>query len=455
MRRLSEIAAALLLGCGSMEVPADAGDASTDSAPEISSEQWAVLRALRYDEGAPPSDPSNAFADDADAAILGQRLFFDPALSGRLLAEDNDGTPLTLGRQGESGRVSCASCHVPEGNFYDTRSQHGQISLASQWTRRRSPTLLEIGFATLYNWDGRRDTLWNQALGVIESPVEFNSSRLYVAQLVHRTYRAEYESIFGEMPALDVEPYPQLAAESNGCDREDAEEAICRGIPGDGAEYDGLEPDRRDAVTRVAVNATKAIAAYLRQLRCGPGRFDAWVDGDMSALSPSEQRGALLFIGRGDCVRCHSGPSLTDQAFHNVGMRAETVALVFRDDNDRGAGEGIAAAIEDPLNARGVYSDGDRGLLPTAVGAEHEGAFRTPTLRCTELSPSFMHTGQMRTLERVISFFDRGGDPAGSYVGTSEIAPLGLSETERADLAAFLRTLEGPGPDPALRAPLE
>jgi cytochrome c peroxidase len=60
-----------------------------------------------------------------------------------------------------------------------------------------------------------------------------------------------------------------------------------------------------------------------------------------------------------------------------------------------------------------------------------------------------MHTGQLGTLEEVVSFFDRGGLPYG-YPGKNELSPLGMSARERADLAAFLRTLEGPGPAPEL-----
>jgi len=78
-------------------------------------------------------------------------------------------------------------------------------------------------------------------------------------------------------------------------------------LPGDGADYDGMAPADQALVTTVAVNATKAIAAYLRQLRCGSGRFDRWLDGDATALSRAEQRGAALFVGRGGCVSCHGG----------------------------------------------------------------------------------------------------------------------------------------------------
>jgi cytochrome c peroxidase len=207
-----------------------------------------------------------------------------------------------------------------------------------------------------------------------------------------------------------------------------------------------MSADAQADVTRVTVNAAKAIAAYVRQLRCGPSRFDAWLDGDAGALTPAEQRGAALFVGAGDCVRCHSGPRLSDGAFHNVGLRPSTVAVAFTDTGDRGAAEGLPLAISNPLGSAGEFSDGDRGTLPDAVTAAHEGAFQTPTLRCAAQSPSYMHTAQLRTLEDVVAFFDQGGHPAPGYPGVSELAPLGLSEQERADLAAFLRTLTGEGP---------
>ena len=423
-----------------------------DEPPVIDAGTMRALQALRYDDGPPPLDPSNAFADDPAARAFGQRLFFDAALSGPLLSRDNDGSPPTLGVHGEAGRVSCASCHVPATGFFDTRSHHKQISLAAQWTRRRTPTLLEVAFQPLLNWDGRHDTIWAQAIAVMESAVEFNSGRLFVAQQIFRLHRAEYEAVFGALPALeDATRFPQLAPLEVGC-AEDAS-APCRGKPGS-ADYDALSEDAQTAVTRVTVNAAKAIAAYVRALRCGPSRFDAWLDGEDDALSASEQRGAALFAGRADCVRCHSGPRLSDGAFHNVGLRPATVAVAFTDVGDRGAAEGLPLALSDPLASAGAFSDGDRGTLPAAVSAAHEGAFRTPTLRCVAHSPSFMHTGQLRTLEQVIAFFEQGGHPAPGYPGVSEIAALGLGERDRADLAGFLRALTGPGPDAALlRAP--
>jgi cytochrome c peroxidase len=411
---------------------------------------------------APPTDASNKFADDPRAASLGQKLFFDPLFSGKLLNGDNDGSVFTLGLRGETGRVSCAGCHVPSAGFLDNRSKGDtraqgpnatQISLASSWGLRRTQSLLDVGQARLLMWDGRRDALYNQPFGPLESPDEMNSARLFVAEQIAQRYSSDYEGIFGLLPPLsDTARFPPLDAAHAGCDRpQPGATLVCHGIPGDGAEYDHLSAADQAAVTRVVVNLGKSLGAYERLLSCGQGRFDRWVHGDRSALTYAEQRGAGIFVGKGRCVSCHSGPFLSDQKFHNVGLVATRVAVSFVDVGDRGAGSGLSLALADPLNVRGVYSDGDDGRLPTVAGPELEGAFRTPMLRCGARRPSFMHTGQMTTLSDVVAFFDRGGDPSG-YPGKNELAPLGLTASERADLVSFLNALEGPGPQPALLA---
>jgi cytochrome c peroxidase len=433
------------------------GDAAAPASDALTPDTLTALRALRYDSSSPPPDPSNRFADDPAARAFGQLLFFETALSGKLLEGDNDGSAATLGLRGEAGKISCAGCHIPSSGFVDTRSPHRQISLAAGWTARRTPSLLEVAFAPLYNWDGRRDSIWSQALGVMENEKEFNSGRLFVAQQIFRLHRARYEALFGALPALDdVSRFPALTPDLVGCEQRmtrDGVTHICRGKPGDGADYDHLSAADQSAVTRVAVNVTKALAAYVRTLRCGPGRFDAWLDGDEKALSAQEQQGAALFVGRAGCVSCHAGPRLSDGQFHNIGLAPATVAIAFTDTNDRGAAAGISDLLSDPLNTRGPFSDGDRSVLPDAIAPALLGAFRTPGLRCLAQQPSFMHTGQLRTLAQVVAFHARGGDAAGGYPGTSELTRLSLSTEDQAALVAFLAALNGPGPDPALLKP--
>lgn len=440
-------------GAGGGGAGGAAGGGGVDVAPEPTAAEWEALQALKWTGDPPPPDVTNAFADSEAAAALGQRLFFDPRFSGRLLDGDNDGSPGTLGKKGEAGKVSCAGCHLPESGFSDTRSPGQQISLAAGWILRRTPSLLGAGHKALLHWDGRRDTFYNQVVGVVESTLEYNSSRYHLAQQIFALHRTEYESVFGPMPPLgDPALFPPLPPEETGCPSLDAEPSECKGRPGDMGPYDTLPPEDQDAVTRVAVNAGKAIGAYLRRLSCGPGRFDDWLAGDEGALAPAEKRGALVFIGKGKCADCHGGPHLTDHGFHNVGLLAATVAVVFIDKDDPGAREGLLAALADPLSSKGAYSDGDDGRLPETVPDELLGAFATPSLRCVSGRPSFMHTGQMKALSEVVDFFDHGGHPAG-FLGESELSPLGLTAAERADLVAFLGALDGPGPAPELLAP--
>lgn len=464
--------------CGSVDPATSTGDSTSgpggatsstsgaggsDPAPTFTDREWALLKSLSPDAlpGA-PVDVSNAYADDAAAAALGQRLFFSTVFSGALLDSDDNGDPGTLGQKGETGKVACASCHVPDDAFSDGRSPSHQISLASGWGRRRAPSLLDVGQETLVMWDGRHDALYNQVFGPFESAVEMNSSRLFVAEQVFAHFKEEYEAVFGPMPSLDdAARFPILAAEDAGCPGLEGQgqgyctAAAMRGSPGDGAEFDGLATsptNDQEAVTRVVVNVGKAIAAYERLLSCGPGPFDRFVHGDDTALTSTEKRGAQVFIGKGGCVTCHDGPFLTDRAFHNVGLAPATVASAFIDSDDHGALEGLAAALADPLNTEGVFSDGRDGRLPDAVGDALDGAFRTPGLRCVSKRPSFMHTGQLLSLDSVVELFDQGGH-VGGFFGTNELEKLGLSDGEKSDLVSFLKTLDGPGPDVSLTTP--
>jgi cytochrome c peroxidase len=419
--------------CGSESAPA----------PNGGGDEQARLAALAL-PAAPvtPPDSTNRYADDPAAAALGQKLFFDPRFSGPLLDDDNDGGENSVGLLGETGKVSCASCHVPSsGSFFDTRSARGQLSLAAGWTHRRTPALLDVAQARLLGWDGRRTTAYSVVFAVIESPLEFNSSRLFVAQQLARAYRAEYEAVFGPLPALDA--YAPLEAATAGC----------TAMPRDPTKETCPRPGQDDPdVTRVVVNMGKAIGAYMRRLTCGQSRFETWIRGDASALSAEEQAGARLFVGKAKCDTCHSGPYLTDQQFHNVGARGGLVDFTgVNNINDPGAVAGLAFAPGDALGPTGPFSDGDDGRLaaiPKDLGTL-EGAFRTPTLRCMDRRPSFMHSAAYRSLTAVVDLFSEGG--SGGFVGTSEIVALNLTTEEKNQLIAFMEALQGPGPDVALR----
>ncbi len=429
-----------------------------DHAPSLfTSAEWSALRLLSPTAlPSAPADVTNRFADNAAAATLGQRLFYDPSFAGPLLSTDNDGTLGTLGQAGQTGRVACAGCHIPDSGFSDSRSGQLQISLGSGWGRRRAPSLLDVGQAKLLMWDGKRDTLYDQIFGPLETVVEMNSSRLYMAEQIYRTYRADYEALFGPMPALaDTAQFPALAATLTGCQPMNSScpaptcDGTFHGSPGDGAEFDGLTTANQNAVTEVVVNAGKAIGAFERQLTCGTTPFDGWMHGG-APISEAAQRGAAVFVGAGQCSSCHAGPFMSDEQFHNVGLSPMLVQQTFIDANDQGAATGLAFAIANPINAASAASDGDDGRLPATVTAAMTGAFRTPKLRCVSARPTFMHTGQLETLTDVVALFNEGGQASG-YPGTNELDPLGLTPLQQSDLVAFLEALAGPGAAAELR----
>ena len=444
--RVFVLAAALFAaGCSSK----GGGPAATDdpNALTFTDEERATLSSLS--PATLPSNPvdvTDRFGDVPAAAALGKKLFADPSFSGVLWEGDNDGSATALGKLGDTGKVACMGCHQPGAAFADDRSLGHSVSLAAGWTLRRSPSLYDVGQARLLMWDGRRDSLFSQVFGPIEARNEMNSSRLFVAEQVFARYRGEFEAIFGPLPPLDdAKRFPVLTPATTGCQGAGTTPKECHGMPGDGAEYDGMTELDRDLVTGVVVDFGKAIAAYERTLHCGPGRFDAWVHGDTQALTLAEQRGAKLFLGKGGCVGCHGGPFFSDQKFHDVGLHATLVATTVLDADDQGAAVGLAAAIADPLGSKGKWSDGDDGRLPASVDPSMLGALRTPMLRCVAMRPSFMHTGQLHTLEDVVDFFARGGDAHG-FAGKSELAPLALDDEEKRDLVSFLRSLDGATP---------
>jgi cytochrome c peroxidase len=395
-----------------------------------------------------PPDVTNQWADDDAAAALGKKFFFETRFSGQLLDDSNQGTFAgALGVVGDTGKVSCSGCHQPQKSFTDQRSPRRQNSLGAGWTRRRAPSLLDVGQMKLLMWDGHRTTAYSQIFTPMEDTLEFNSSRLFVAQQVAALYKDEYEAIFGPLPAA-LANYPPVAPADAGCNV----------LPTDTAHGDCVKDGHDDPeVTRVVVNVGKAISAYARRVKCGPTRFDDFIAGNQQALDADEQAGAALFVTKGTCVGCHTGPYLTDQKFHNVGMAYEIgLPGIPPNFSDPGAQVGLAKAQADPLNAKGMYSDGYDGRqdwIPDDLSS-FLGAFRTPTLRCVSRRPSFGHLAQFRALDDVVLFFSQGGAPSG-FPGVSEIKPINLTDDERSQIVAFLRALDGSGPDADLLTPPE
>jgi len=161
-------------------------------------------------------------------------------------------------------------------------------------------------------------------------------------------------------------------------------------------------------------------------------------------------RGSLLFVGKAKCSACHSGPFFTDNLFHNLGgLGADDGRF-----KDAGALKGSA------LNIDGAFSDKtDTGRLASLTNPMTDvtthSAFRTASLREIKDTAPYMHAGQLADLAAVVAFYNAGGgEPVSGSTKDPLLAPLGLSESEQADLVEFLRTLSGePVPSALLSAP--
>ena len=437
MRRLQSLAwmlgSAAAALCGALTVTlADAG-AEQPAAGMVrwNAEEKAVLASLSLKRLPPmPADPSNAVERQPAAIELGRRLFYDTRLS-------------------RNGAVSCASCHDPAKQFQDGLPVSQGVGTGS----RRAMPIVGAGHAAWLFWDGRKDSLWSQALGPLEDAVEHGTNRTRVAHVLAASHRLDYEALFGAMPRLDGLPG----------------NAGPKGNAAEQAAWQAIEARRRESVSQVFANVGKAIAAYEKSLQHAPTRLDDYIEavlrndrtaGDL--LRASEVRGLRLFIGKAQCVSCHNGPLFTDQQFHNTGVPPRDATLP-----DRGRAAATAAVRADEFNCLGPFSDAkpeqcqELRFMVTDDPAL-EGAFKTPGLRGVDGRPPYMHAGQFATLEQVVRHYVAAPH---ATVGHSELthrhtgaaepkhaerAPIELSVAEIGDLAVFLGTLTAAQPSAAV-----
>lgn len=375
-------------------------------------EEVALIKSLSLSQlPALPADPSNRVADSEVAARLGQHLYFDTRLSG-------------------TGTVSCATCHQPDRLFTDGRP----LAMGTGIGPRHTPSLVGLAYSPWLYWDGRKDSLWAQALAPLEAGHEHAIDRLRSARLVtsdpllSRLYRLT----FGTPPALPGRPV------SAGPLGSEAQRSAWHELP---------ETTRR-RINEIFANTGKALAAYQRKLLPGRSRFDDYADrlnatNNATAselLAAAEVAGLRLFIGKAQCVTCHNGPLLTNFEFHNTGVLAVTGQLP-----PMGRYDGVRKARKDPFNCLGDYSDAaPEQCLELRFARDDNslvGALKTPTLRNVSATAPYMHGGQLATLTDAIRHYNEA--PV-SMLSHNEAKPLGLRPVERRQLEAFLATLTAP-----------
>lgn len=183
---------------------------------------------------------------------LGKFLFFDPILSG-------------------SNQISCSSCHNPQTSWADKSAVPiGNDHLEGT---RNTPSLLNVYARRELFWDGRAQSLEEQALGPIEA---------------HHEMDMEVSKLLPKLKSIPA--YNQMFEEAYGT---------------------------QDYSISQVLNA---LAAFQKTLTSRRSRFDEFLDGNYKVLTSQEIRGLHLFRTKARCMNCHNGKFFTDDQFHNIGL---------------------------------------------------------------------------------------------------------------------------------------
>ena len=339
-------------------------------------------------------DPGNRVSGNAAAIRLGHQLFFEPRLSA-------------------NGRVTCATCHMPEQGFQDGRTTARGLADGV----RNTPGLLNVRHQRWFAWDGGHDNLWSASLRPILDPREMGGNATRAARLLRNSaaLSCHYRQAFGKAPSAKD---PELL-----------------------------------------VNVAKAIAAWQETLVSPASLFDRFRDALQSkdeqaaaAYPAAAKRGLRLFLGKGQCATCHAGPLFTNGEFGDTGMPF----FIKPHGVDPGRQGGIKRLQANPYNLLGAYNDDATRLNATAtkfLKPEHRnfGEFKVPTLRNLKLTAPYMHNGSLATLRDVVRHYSELDEDRLHADGERILRPLKLGDEEIDDLVAFLESLS---PNQALPMPV-
>jgi cytochrome c peroxidase len=311
---------------------------------------------------------------------LGQRFFFDRRLSA-------DGT------------VSCSTCHDPALAFTDRKPT--SVGIKGRVGQRNAPTVLNALYNKTQFWDGRVNTLEEQAALPIVNSVEMGHSSLdaAVAQIAAvEEYQKAFRNVFDRPP--------------NG-------------------------PD-----------LMRAIASYERTQLSFDSPFDHFIAGDKNAIDESAKRGWELFNNQARCNKCHAltettrdVTNLIDNDFHNIGVlivRHNVVPLA------RPAAQLIKTGDTSAIDQAAIQTDMSAlGRFLITKQEKDIASFKTPNIRNVLVTGPYFHDGSQETLWDVIDHYNKGAGLQDPYLD-QDIQPLALTENDIDDLVAFMASLTSP-----------
>ena len=161
-----------------------------------------------------------------------------------------------------------------------------------------------------------------------------------------------------------------------------------------------------------AKNLAAAFSAYEKTLETVDSKFDDWSN-SIKNLSASEERGRELFVGdKAKCFDCHRMEDFTNDEFKNIGL----------------------------YNGKELN---DAGLFNLTNKETDRGKFKTPGLRNIAVTAPYMHNGMFKTLEEVVEYYNNPKKIISNPINIDDALkqPLGLTDKEKKDIVAFLKTL--------------
>ena len=364
---------------------------------------------------------------EGDIVALGKAIFFDPSLS-------------------QPEGQSCASCHDPAVGFADPRTSLpvSKGAIQSRFGNRNAPGaaytmyspelyydptmrpgIMEGMYVGGLFWDGRANTLKEQAMGPFLNPLEMNnpSAKTVVLAVRQSEYADLFKKVFGE------ESLDDLNTESN--------------------------------INAAYEHIAEAIAAYERSSEVNPftSKYDYWKKGE-AQFTESELRGYMLFTNRSmmgaKCANCHSvssdeslSPSLfTNFGYQNIGAPPNPDLPYY--------------SLPKPFNPEGAnFIDLGLGNYLRSIGvseeqaAKEDGKFKIPSLRNCAITAPYEHNGVFTTLREVVMFNNTRDVSAAAWPAPEvpqnvhrhmppmprTFGQLGLTDQQVDDIVAFLQTL--------------
>jgi len=396
--------------------------AKTSEMVQFSPTELHLIQTLSSQHYSNHPDASNHVSGNRRAIAFGKALFFDTRLSG-----DNT--------------VSCSTCHSPAMDWanHDKITSLRPAHLAS----RHVPSLWGVKYNRWYFWDGRSDSLWSQALKPIENIAEMAGSRTQVAKLIINTkkYRNEYEALFGAIPIVLLETKLPAMAHPVAVNKQAmVNQAWLR-----------LDAKQHLEINSLFSNIGKSIASFEETLISKDSPFDKFArtllankkigNQQNTFLSSAAQRGLKLFIGKAGCINCHFGPNFSDGEFHHSFLEPITLK------NDLGRFAGISQLQKDPFNGHSRFSDLSNSEQHNKLDYVYQnvafrGQFKTPSLRNVAKTYPYMHTGEFKTLNEVMDYYNTISKRRNPNEHQEVLLKsLKLSKQEIGDLVEFLRSL--------------